>query len=461
MKHRFLTLLAALMLTVMTAMAAAPKYIFVFIGDGMGVNHAMGAQVYNRTVLKNNEPLRMFTFPVVSQCSTHSASSPVTDSAAAGTAIATGSKTKNGMLGMNADSVAVKSIAAELFDKGYGVAIMTNVPPDDATPGAFYAHVPHRSMFYEIGCQAAESGYDFLGGKALRGVKDKKGNPTDLLDRFKAQGVEIAYGLEDLKTKTSNRVVLLEQQGPVNTDYIYTIDSLSAVIPLPDMTKAALDHLKKNGHKKFFMMVEGGKIDHAAHSNDGGAIIKDVIEFNQALEHAYQFYLAHPRETLIIVTADHETGGLGLGTNSVGYDLHLEYIDCQKISKDHFAEYCRKLRDEGKQVEWDDMKAFLSENLGFWNGVKVKEAQEQALKAEFERCFGAGDSSEHKTLYNSFNTFTDLVFSIMDSVTGLGFTSNCHTAGPVPIYAIGVGAEEFNGFHDNTDFAATLRRLTK
>ncbi|MDE6205264.1 MAG: alkaline phosphatase [Duncaniella sp.] len=192
--------------------AEAPKYIFYFIGDGMGMGQVQAAQVYNRTVLGNDEPLLMMQFPVASQSTTHSASSPVTDSAAAGTALATGHKTTNGMLGMTPDSVAVTSVAKELFDRGYGVALVTSVPPDDATPGAFYAHVSSRSMYYEIGLQAAGSGYDFIAGSKLRGTKDKDGNPNDLIETFRANGVDIAHGLDQLKDKKSRRVLLLNPE---------------------------------------------------------------------------------------------------------------------------------------------------------------------------------------------------------------------------------------------------------
>lgn len=91
------------------------------------------------------------------------------------------------------------------------------------------------------------------------------------------------------------------------------------------------------------MMVEGGNIDHGGHANDGGTVIKEVLNFQQALKIAYDFYLAHPDETLIVVTADHETGGMGLANNSVGYDLRLRYLDYQRVSKDAFSDYCRNL----------------------------------------------------------------------------------------------------------------------
>ena len=282
----------------------------------MGMGQVQAAQVYNRTVLGNDEPLLMMQFPVASQSTTHSASSPVTDSAAAGTALATGHKTNNGMLGMTPDSAAVTSVAKELFDRGYGVALVTSVPPDDATPGAFYAHVPSRSMYYEIGLQAAASGYDFIAGSKLRGTKDKDGNPNDLIDTFRANGVDIARGLDQLKDKKSRRVLLLNPEEITESQINFTIDSVKGAMNLPDMTLAALEHLKSNGRDRFFMMVEGGNIDYGGHANDGGTIIKEVINFNQALRHAYDFYLAHPDETLILVTADHETGGMGLGNRA-------------------------------------------------------------------------------------------------------------------------------------------------
>ena len=459
MKTRFTALLAALWVVAAVKGAEIPKYVFYFIGDGMGMAQALGAQVYNRTVLGNDEPILMMQFPVASQVTTHSASSPVTDSAAAGTALSTGSKTKNGMLGMSADTVAVTSVAKELFDRGYGVALVTSVPPDDATPGAFYAHVPSRSMYYEIGRQAAESGYDFIAGSNLRGTKDKDGKPNDLIDTFRANGVDIAYGLGQLKDKKSRRVLLLNPEEITEGQINFTIDSVKGAMNLPDMTLAAIEHLKKNGRDRFFMMVEGGNIDYGGHANDGGTIIKEVLNFNQALRHAYDFYLAHPDETLIVVTADHETGGMGLGNNKVGYDLHLGYIDHQKISKDRFADYCRAMRRSRRIYDWPDMKEFLQENMGFWQGVPVTDEQTAALEQEFERCFKGDIPADKHTLYNSFNTFTEMVYRIQDGVTGLGFTSNGHTGGLVPLYAIGVGSEKFTPITDNTRIPANIRAI--
>lgn len=452
--------LAWMVATVCAAIAAEPpRYIFYFIGDGMGMAQAMAAEAYLHTVKHSTEPLLMMQFPVASAATTYSASSPVTDSAAAGTALATGSKTRNGMLGMDADTVSVSSIARELSDKGYGVALVTSVPPDDATPGAFYAHVPSRKLYYEIGCQAAESGYDFIAGSNLRGLKDKHGNPTDLADRFAANNVSIAHGLEELAALPAGKALLL---NPTDIDYHqihFTIDSVAGALTLPDMTRAAIDRLALNGRDRFFMMVEGGNIDYGGHANDGGTVIKEVVNFNQALRLAYDFYLAHPDETLILVTADHETGGLGLGNNSLGYNLNLSLIDHQRISKDSFAEYCRSIARSRRIFDWEDMQEFLTANLGLWTAIPVTPEQEAELMAQFEASFKDRNSKNNETLYNSFNSFTEAVYKVIDSATGLGWTSNAHTAGLVPVYAIGCGAELFAPLNDNTDLPAKLRRI--
>ena len=353
---------AALLLASSVSYGANLKYIFYFIGDGMGSAEVTNAQLFNKKVLGNEEPLLMTTFPVVSLITTHSASSDVTDSAAAGTALSTGHKTKNGMLGMNADTVAVTSIARTLFENGYGVGLVTTVAIDDATPGAFYTHVPHRSMFYEIGKDLAESGYQFAAGASLRGTKDKDGNDNGLMDLFKKNNVAVSYGLDGIDKKAKKQLVLSPFHDKMSNEVGLAVDSLENALTLPEMTQACLDHLMRTNPKKFFMMVEGGSIDHNGHSNDGGASVREVKNFDNALKIAYDFYLKHPNETLILVTADHETGGMSVGCGATGYSARPEVARAQKISKDKFNEYCYELVKEGKTPSWDEMQDFLQRN---------------------------------------------------------------------------------------------------
>jgi len=460
MKQRLLSALAVLLITGM-AFAATPKYIFYFIGDGMGMGQVMGAEAYNRVVKGSTAPLLMMQFPVCGVATTYSASSPVTDSAAAGTALACGRKTNNGMLGVTPDTVAVTSIARTLFEKGFGVGLVTSVCPDDATPGAFYTHVPSRSMYYEIGRDAASSGYDFIGGSNLRGLKDKKGKDTGLMDFFAENDVRVVRGAEGFDTITARRVLMLSPFVDRTSNIGYTIDSIPGALTLPVMTQACLNHLQRNGRDRFFMMVEGGNIDHAGHSNDGGTVVKEVLNFQEALKIAHDFYLAHPDETLIVVTADHETGGMGLGNNSLGYNMKPGYYDWQKISKDEFQDYWKSMSRSRRAFRWDDMKEFLADKLGFWTKVPVTEKQTEMLKTRFERCLANQNGADQKTLYKDFGEFTVSVFDVLDSFTGLGWTTNGHSGGLVPVYAIGVGAENFASFNDNTELPVKIMRIAE
>ena len=271
MKLRNLTLLLAMALSMATA--ASPRYIFYFIGDGMGMGQAMAAQTYNRVALKNDKPLLMMQFPTAGILTTYSASSTVTDSAAAGTALSCGKKTKNGMLGMTPDTVATESMAEVLHNAGWGVGLVTSVAPDDATPGAFYAHVPSRSQFYQIGRQAAESGYEFIAGSTWRGFPDGKGGQTDLADYIKSKDIDLVTSINDARSSKKRRVFLHSANPFSSSNMGFTIDSIPGMLTLPEMTAACIDHLKKVSPDRFVMMVEGGNIDHniVGRDQDGGA----------------------------------------------------------------------------------------------------------------------------------------------------------------------------------------------
>lgn len=456
-KKIIFTLMVAMV--AINALATKPKYIFYFIGDGMGMGPAIATEMYNRTVLNNPQPITMLGFPVVGMAMTYSASSPVTDSAAAGTALSTGVKTKNGMLGMNPDTLSVTSIARILKDDGYGVGIVTSVAPDDATPGAFYAHVPNRKMRYEIDVMAAKSGYEFLAGAGLSGETDKDGNPTDILEIMKENNVQIVRGKEEMEQATAEKIFLLNTAGTPSHNIGYTIDSLENVLNLPYITQTCLDHLEKVSPDAFFMMVEGGNIDHALHANDGGAAIKETINFNQAIDIAVDFYKKHPMETLIVVTADHDTGGMSVGNSFTGYNAFLANIDYQKVSKEQFENYCRKVLESKDKYTWNDMRKYLTENLGLWKYVKVNENQEKSLEEKFNETFKLRNSKDQKTLYKNFNAFAAEVYKVFNDVSGIGFIATSHTGNPVPVCAMGVGAQEFSNLNNNIDIPVKILQL--
>ncbi|MCM1336669.1 MAG: alkaline phosphatase [Candidatus Amulumruptor caecigallinarius] len=435
--------------TALSAAADDAKYIFYFIGDGMGTGHATATESYLRDVRHEAMPL-MMTFPVGGQSSTYSASSPVTDSAAAGTALATGRKTRNGMLGMDPDTTEVTSIAKRLKYAGYGVGLLTTVAPDDATPAAFYAHVPNRKMYYEIGAQAADSGVDFFAGSNWRGAAKKDGTPTDLTELFAKGGYTTVRGTAGLDSIKAEKLVVLNTDSLRLADVGYTLDSIGGV-SLPEMTAAALSHLQRVSPERFFMMVEGGNIDWAGHANDGATIIKEVMNFNEALQQAYDFYKAHPEETLIVVTADHETGGMAMGNNYLDYDANLALIDRQRVSKDEFNNSIEAMLRSKRIYSWSDIRDELSELFGFWAEIPLTEAQNAALEDAYRITFEDRTPERTKTYYKYYSPLVMTVFRILQDHYGLGFTTGNHSGNMVPVYAIGAGAEKFAGFYDNVD----------
>lgn len=434
----------------------APKYIFYFIGDGMGYGQVMAADTYRRLVENRPEKLLMLRFPYAGLATTYSANTPVTDSAAAGTALATGSKTKNNMLGMNPDSIAVRNVAEDLHTLGYGIGLVTNVCPDDATPGAFYAHVPDRSMWYDIALQFADSPVKFLAGAKLRGAMSH-GQYTGLYEKINEKGVAIVRGVENLSGVDSERVIVL------NTDTVagqigYTIDE-PAGNNLAQFTEAAIAHMQRTSPDKFFIMVEGGNIDWAGHDNDGITIVREVLAFDNVLQQAYEFYLAHPDETLIIVTADHETGGMTVGQRSTGYNQYPQVVDRQHCSKAKFSEECYAILRSGEEITWEQMKERLGEKLGFFTETAINQHQEARLHKAFDRTFVNKDGKESVNLYSSNSEFVEVVYTIQNEIAGYGFTSPKHTGNPVPVFAIGVGAENFSRVVDNIEIPEILRRI--
>ena len=431
----------------------APKYVFYYIGDGLGMQPLMTAQAYNRDILRNDSPLLMLQFPVASWAMTYSASSPITDSAAAGTALATGHKTVNGMIGVTPDTVAVSSVARELKDAGYGVGIVTSVYADDATPGAFYAHVPSRKMYYDIDIDAVNSGYDFIAGAGMKGLVDKDGNPTDIPVLMQERGIQLVRGLDGIREIDSEKVVLLSSEGMPDYNIGYTIDSIPGALTLPLMAETCLSHLEKYSPERFFMMVEGGNIDHALHANDAAAFITEILNFNEALKVAFDFYLAHPDETLILVSADHDTGGMSHVKDGLGV---LRYV---KISKEEFSNYCKGILKSRMVYTWEDMKEYLQTNLGLFSHIPVSAEKEAELKAKFDDTFERRNSADQETLYASFNGFAVAVFDTVNDAAGTVFTTTGHSGNPVPVFAVGVGSDRFKSVNNNTELPAILREI--
>lgn len=436
------------------------KYVFYFIGDGMGVNQVNGTEMYLAELEGEIgvKPLSFTRFPVVNHATTYSRYNGVTCSAAAGTALATGAKTRNGVIGMDSlRRTPLASVAVEAKRLGKKVGIATNVSADHATPAAFYAHQPNRRMYYEIAADLPRAGFDFHAGSGFLKPRGGDGLPG-IFTLLQDSGYTVARGLAELQAlpDTLRRLVLLREKGAVDA-LPYAIDRRAGDLTLPQITENAIRFLERDAPQGFFLMVEGGKIDWACHNNDAATAFREVVDFSDAIQKALDFYRKHPDETLIVVTADHETGGISLGRGS--YALNLEVLQHQRASEEEMTAQVKKLREEkNNKVPWEDIQALLQKNLGFWESVPLTGQQEQALRQTYKDTFRGGKVKLEKSLYASNEPIIVQAVKILNDIALLGWTGGGHSAGLVPVYAIGAGASLFNGHLDNTDIPQRITR---
>ena len=464
--RKTLLLLGFCMLSILWTFAQEAKYVFYFIGDGMGVNQVQGTEYYLGELEGKTgiSPLQFTQFPYSTVATTFSATNRVTDSAAAGTALATGHKTQNGAIGVLKDlQTPVNSVAVWAKNSGKRVGVTTSVSVDHATPAAFYAHVAGRGSYYNIGKDLYKAGCDFYAGSDfLQPTNKDNANDENLYDMAGKNGYVIARGYKDYlkKSKKADKMILFQSEVASKQDRSaipYAIDRTKSDLTLQDITRSAVNFLTKDASKGFFLMVEGGKIDWACHSNDAATVFQEVIDFDNAIKVAYEFYAQHPDETLIVITADHETGGIVLGTGP--YELNLQVLKNQKVSESGFTKIVNQLREKSKnQVSWEDIKQALKENFGFWDSVKLSDKQEARLKAVYESSLKNQQMKLEKSEYAQDEPIAAEAKRIIDEIALVGWTSGGHSAGYVPVFAIGAGAELFQGRIDNTEIPLRIAK---
>lgn len=463
-----LSLLLSFLLLVLSGYAQQAKYVFYFIGDGMGVNQVQGTELY-RGELEGKigiTPIWFTQFPYATTATTFSATNGVTDSAAAGTALATGNKTQNGTIGMKQDlQTEVNSVAVWAKNKGCRVGVTTSVSVDHATPAAFYAHDPSRGSYYKIGTDLYKAGFDFYAGSDFidpNNKDNKDGNSENLYTMAEKNGYTIARGYKDYlkKCKKADKMILFQSEKASEKDRTaipYAIDRTKDDLTLADITRSAINFLSKDLSKGFFLMVEGGKIDWACHSNDAATAFHEVADMDEAVKVAYEFYSQHPDETLIVVTADHETGGFVLGTGA--YKLNLQVLKNQKVSESGFTRILNELRKKyNNNVSWEKVQQALKENFGFWDKVKLNEKQEERLLAKYNDTFKGKEAKLEKSEYAQDEPLAAEAKRIIDEIALVGWTSGGHSAGYVPVFAIGAGADLFQGRIDNTEIPIKIAK---
>lgn len=463
-----LSLLLSFLLLVLSGYAQQAKYVFYFIGDGMGVNQVQGTELY-RGELEGKigiTPIWFTQFPYATTATTFSATNGVTDSAAAGTALATGNKTQNGTIGMKQDlQTEVSSVAVWAKNKGCRVGVTTSVSVDHATPAAFYAHDPSRGSYYKIGTDLYKAGFAFYAGSDFidpNNKDNKDGNSENLYTMAEKNGYTIARGYKDYlkKCKKADKMILFQSEKASEKDRTaipYAIDRTKDDLTLADITRSAINFLSKDLSKGFFLMVEGGKIDWACHSNDAATAFHEVADMDEAVKVAYEFYSQHPDETLIVVTADHETGGFVLGTGA--YKLNLQVLKNQKVSESGFTRILNELRKKyNNNVSWEKVQQALKENFGFWDKVKLNEKQEERLLAKYNNTFKGKEAKLEKSEYAQDEPLAAEAKRIIDEIALVGWTSGGHSAGYVPVFAIGAGADLFQGRIDNTEIPIKIAK---
>ena len=344
---------------------------------------------------------------------------------------------------------------------------MTTVAIDHATPAAFYAHAPKRNSYYTIGKQLAKSDFDFFGGAGFHYPLGKHDDKTPNLYRNAEEaGYTIAHGYAEAQHilkegkdgVKADKLILVQatdDDGAKHGDNLsYAIDRKEGDLTLTQIVSTAVPFLSDR-YDRFFMMVEGGMIDYACHGDDAATAIGEVWDFDEAMRVAFQFYTEHPDETLIVVTADHETGGLALGNSD--YTLHLDLLQNQKCSAWILSDKFSQLFKENKKPSWETVQTIYRENLGFWDTVEITDQEEQALK-ELYKAACAKKTKDTKTMYKTINKLGDAGIALLNKKAHLGWTTHAHSAHAVPIFAIGHGAELFSGWHDNTEIVPLIRK---
>ncbi len=462
-----------------------PKYVFFFLGDGMSSAQIEAAAAFRAgdendaaTLMAPENRLHMTQLPATGLAETFAANRFITDSAAAATAFACGCKTRPGTLGRNtALDTSYRSIAELVQDQGRAIGMISSVPLSHATPAGYYANVNSRHNYCEIGYQAAQSGFDFFGGGLFSKLdSDKNAGKVVLRQAFIDAGYTTLSDKKEilqLEDQELGKVICTVATSHDGDSMPYAIDRPAGNFTLAEITQVAINYLQDDP-EGFFIMVEGGKIDWACHDNDAATALLELIAFDHAVGVARDFLKKHPSETLIVVTGDHETGGLGIGFNGNRYQTQLSLLKGQKKSakqfyKEDLPAYRQTHPWTGVECNIDaDMKALIQTTFGLdWE--QLSEYQQEQLEAAYDASLGLVKGDDRPSgydldgpcdvdflSYRGKDPLTIALTHILNNEAGLQWTTSSHTAVPVPVMAAGAGASQFNGFYDNTEIAKKL-----
>lgn len=440
------------------AFAAAPKYVFVFIGDGMSTPQRLMAEDFSKRTGRGE--LAMNHLARRTETATKSANKVVTDSAAAATAIACGEKTDNGMLGMRPDGTRIESVAAVAKKAGRKVGIVTTVTIVHATPAGFYAHNRSRGDSRAIAMDLVKSGFDYFAGGGIGGWTQPKGGYFDTNGNFVKleEGSEAVPGIDPYSLWQTNGYTFVKDDlaafkalkpgRPVwcvfgESGMDYALDRDGSQPTLAEIVEKGIELL--DGPEGFFLMCEGGKVDYAGHANDAGGSVAEQLSLDDAVKVATRFAKAHPGETLIVTTGDHETGGLIRGITGAGAAFDPALLKHQRCTASKFSSILKNAQEKNAAFSFDDAMALVRENFGLGGPVPLTDADRDELKKSFEQKKPA--------------EFAGAAKRILSAHAGLAWKSGGHTALPTMTTAEGPGSEILEGMTDNTEIGARLKGL--
>ena len=469
----------------------APKYVFLFIGDGMSYAQIQATSDFlgalkdedyfivqpslddnQNATLSGPEYLNFMNFAAAGSAVTYDYNSFAPDSASTATSISAGQKTYSGSINVDITGTETYETITEKVHKQLGmkVGIISTVNLNHATPAAFYAHQASRNKYYEIGEEMIASGFEYFAGGGLKKKTgyDKEKPLPNLYDLATEAGYTVTFTNEEAAAVTAEtgKVILIDEYLADSDAMAYELDRTDEMWSLADYVKKGIEVL--DNEKGFFMMCEGGKIDWACHANDAATTIHDTIALADAIQVAIDFAKDHADETLILVTGDHETGGLSIGFAGTDYDTYLTLLESQKISFQKF--------DDEYITKYKENKATFKEALADIEtlfGLKAKGKEDdklvltdyelEQLRTAFEKSINdtetGADAQQEYVMYGNYDPLSVTLTHILNSKSGISFTSYSHTGLPVAVLADGVSADEFNGYYDNTDIFIKMAKI--
>ncbi|NQX57741.1 alkaline phosphatase [Paenibacillus qinlingensis] len=429
------TVSAADSATPSTVQAPPSKNLIVLIGDGMGPAEVTAARYYAKKFL-GKDRLELDGGYYVGKATTYSQASPyttesgtITDSAAAATAFSTGNKTYNNAISVSNGDVAkpYASVIEAAMKQGKATGLVSTDNITGATPAVWASHVRQRSNQNAIASQYLNSGVDviFGGGKVNFTTKEDKGKRTDknIIPDFQAKGYQTAFdkkGLDAIPATAGKALGLF-----ADAEIPYVLDRTDTVPSLPQLSQKALDILSQNKNG-FVLLVEQGRIDHAGHANDLPANIQEMLELDATFKTLVD-WAKKDGNTSVVVSADHETGGLSLARDNV-YELNVDLFNKQKHSYEYIDGILKKAQTA------DDIRKIVADNIGF---TDLSDEEVQLILNGDGSSYGRGGG------YNA----------VVSKRLAVGWTGHGHTGVDVGVWAYGPIAALVKGDVDNTDIA--------